>query len=373
LLVRSSAVRNDNPEFAAGVAAGCPHLRRGELLATLATTSRRTVSVAGSHGKTSVTALLAHVLRESGLAPGFCIGGKVIGWDAPAAAGNGDLFICESDESDGTQIHLHSHLAVVVNLEDDHAWNFANEAELYANFAAYARQSKQLLHLDEPAAGRLFADHPNREPWLPGATDLAPFADLPWGPFQRHNAALVTAVAVRLGVPPEQAVAAARSFPGVARRMTVHRESPELVVVEDYAHHPTEVAAALAANRERWPRRHLKIVFQPHRHARLARYFHDFARELRKADTVVVTPVFAAWTEVGPASSADLAAAIGPHAGFTELPWPALARKLAAAIAPPETIAILGAGDVDQVIPPLVDATNLLDNGNHREFSASKD
>jgi UDP-N-acetylmuramate--alanine ligase len=373
LLVRSSAVRDDNPEFAAGVAAGSPHRRRGELLAALAATCRRTVSVAGSHGKTSVSALLAHVLREVGRFPGYCIGGKVIGWESPAAAGNGDLFICESDESDGTQVHLHSHLAVVVNLEDDHAWNFSNEAELYANFAAFARQATRLLHLDEPAASRLFADHPNRLPWLPTAADLAPFADLPWGPFQRHNAALVTAAAVQLGVLREEAVAAARSFPGVARRMTVHRESPGLVIVEDYAHHPTEVTAALAAFRERWPDRRLKVVFQPHRHARLARYFHDFARELRQADAVVVTPVFAAWTEVGPASPADLAAAIGPHAEFSDSPWPQLARELAATLQPPEALAILGAGDIDQVIAPLQAATDTAGTADSGNFPVSRD
>jgi len=138
--------------------------------------------------------------------------------------------------------------------------------------------------------------------------------------------------------------------------MAVHHEDPARVLVEDYAHHPTEVAAAIAACRERWPGHRLRVVFQPHRHARLARYFHDFARELRTADAVVVTPVFAAWTEAGPAHPEELAQAIGPQAQYRDAPWPGLARELTATLAPPEVLAILGAGDIDRLVAPLHDA-----------------
>ena len=132
--------------------------------------------------------------------------------------------------------------------------------------------------------------------------------------------------------------------------MSGHYASERLLVYEDYAHHPAEVASSIAAFRGRFPHHHLRVVFQPHRYARLAKYLPELAAELGKADSVIVTPVFAAWSETGPVSGADLAAATGAKARYLEGGWPEIAQKaLEYDGAAPLLLAVIGAGDIEQI------------------------
>ena len=171
-----------------------------------------------------------------------------------------------------------------------------------------------------------------------------------WHGFQAWNAQLAISAAGRFGVAPERALALLDDFPGVARRMSGHYASERLLVYEDYAHHPAEVASSIAAFRGRFPRCHLRVVFQPHRYARLAKYLPELAAELGKADSVIVTPVFAAWSETGPVSGADLAAATGAKARYLEGGWPEIAQKaLEYDGAAPLLLAVIGAGDIEQI------------------------
>jgi len=197
-------------------------------------------------------------------------------------------------------------------------------------------------HADElfaghPAALRLERPEPNR------------FGGR-WIGFQAWNADLAIHAAIRLGVGAAEAEAALDSFAGVARRMTVRFRSDALTVIEDYAHHPTELASSVETLRLSYPEHHLRIVFQPHRYARLHKYLPQLAAELAKADSVIVTPVFAAWCEAGPAGGGDLAAAAGPKTRYLDASWPVIALSaLDYAETRPLLLAVIGAGDIEHI------------------------
>ena len=349
-IVRSSAVSDSTPEFAEAVSRGCRHLRRGEFLAELAKTYKCTISIAGCHGKTSVTGIVTHILKECGKNPGYMVGGKVTGWKYSGGAGDGNVFVTESDESDGTQVHLKSDIAVVTNVEDDHSWNVGGEKVLYDNFTKFAENSKKLIYAPCPLADKIFAFHKNKRE-IDLASLSAKFADMKdWGAFQRINAAIAVEAATEIGIDRLEAEKHARTFPGIERRMSVRFQKDDFVLIEDYAHHPTEVSASISALRERFPGYYLRVVFQPHRYARLEKYIDQLACELRKADEVIVVPVFAAWTEKGKVSSEDLVAKIGINAKFADSDWQILAGKLSSSMRKKEVLAIIGAGDIDELI-----------------------
>ncbi|HCE43733.1 MAG TPA: hypothetical protein DET40_09300 [Lentisphaeria bacterium] len=362
-IVRSSAISESNPEFAAAIPRGLPHLRRGEFLAEIAKSYELVISVAGCHGKTSVTGLIAHILRKCGEKPGFMVGGKVTGWKYSGGAGDGRIFVTESDESDGTQIHLSSNIAVVNNVEDDHSWSVGGEQILYDNFAKFAENSKKLIYAPSPLADKIFAFHKNKNSLdLKGLS--AKFADMKeWGGFQKINAAVAVEAVAEAGIDRQEAGKHARTFPGIERRMSERYQKDDFHLIEDYAHHPTEVAASIAALRERFPGHFLRVVFQPHRYARLEKYIDQLACELRKADEVIVVPVFAAWSEKGKVSSEDLVRKIGKTAKSADSDWKPLAKSLLETKREKEILAIIGAGDIDEIITILAKIFNS-ENGN---------
>lgn len=352
VIVRSAAVRADNPEFHASELAGFKSFTRGEFLALLASGYNRVVSIGGSHGKTSVTAMLVHILKEAGLNPGFMIGGKVCGWSSPAAAGDGDIFVTEADESDGSLTLLRNSIAIVTNIDDDHAWSVGGEEKLYANFAEFGRNSGKVLYFSSENTDSVLSSN-SCAIRLDKEREAAKITHPGLGFFQRSNASLAVSAAVQLGLEEKKALESVISFPGVERRMSVRFSSEDFALVEDYAHHPVELSASIGALREKFPGWRLKVVFQPHRQARLEKYMDQFACELRKADKVTVVPVFAAWSETGTLSSRDLAGKIGETANFADCGWEALAEKLALESSRGEVLAIIGAGDINELIPPL--------------------
>jgi UDP-N-acetylmuramate--alanine ligase len=353
LIVRSSAVADDNPEYVVAVNKGFQCIRRGEMLANLADLYRKRVAVAGTHGKTSVTALLVHILKAAGMEPGYMIGGKVNTWKSSASAGDGSLFITESDESDGTQIHLKSSILGITNIEDDHSWSVGGSDVLMENFAKIANNAERVVYNVSDPTQNLLSGHPDKIPVIFEKSIYSDKTD--WGDFQKENANLAVCLAVELGVDEDLANCEVRKFPGVYRRMTTHYEEDDFILIEDYAHHPTEVKAAVSALRERFPDRRLRIVFQPHRYARLEKYIDEFACELRKADKVVIVPVFAAWTETGEVNSANLAEKIGEKALLLGDDWAKNAEKVVGDITKPEVLAVFGAGDVEKIIPEIMD------------------
>ena len=345
LLVYSSAVPEDNPERAEAFRRKIPQIRRGEFLAKLAKSYRRVVAVSGAHGKSSTTALLAHILTVAGKHPAFLIGAEMTGYGSFSPGSGRDIFVTEVDESDGTHTCIRAELGIVPNIEEDHAWSVGGAAALMDNFGRFGRHCDHLIYYAGEHADRIFAKHPSTERLEDPPDEYAGFFG-----FQAANARLAAAAAEYLGVPRDRAEAAARTFPGIGRRMVVHYDSPELTVVEDYAHHPSEIAAAISLLRRQYPGRHLRILIQPHRYARLEYFFDGFKNELAKADSVLVTPVFAAWSESGKIDGAALAAAL-PNARYIASDWQEIARN---AVLPPCTVrslllAVLGAGDIDRV------------------------
>ena len=347
-LIYSSAVPPDNPERQRARDLGIPEIRRGEFLGLLTGHYPRTVAVSGAHGKTSITALLVHILRSCGRDPGYLIGGMVPGLPS-GHAGDGEVFITEADESDGTHTALHPWLGVVPNADDDHAWSVGGEAALRENFHRFARQCGRLLYFQDRVPPGWFTGHPAATAFATADADAA-FPGLIG--FQRRNAFLAAEAAVRLGVERAAAREAAAGFPGVARRMTVRRSEAALTVVEDYAHHPAEVNASLEFLRAKYPNWHIRVLFQPHRYARLQKYLEPLAAALRQADSVMVAPVFAAWSETGPIGGAELAARIGATAVYREGTWAELAAELLAdRPRNPLLVAVIGAGDVERILP----------------------
>ena len=345
MLVYSSAVSEDNPERAAALRLGIPQVRRGEFLAELAKRYRRVIAVSGAHGKSSTTALLAHILTTAGMHPGFLIGAEMTGVGGFAPGRDRDIFVTEVDESDGTHTFIRPALGLVPNIEEDHAWSVGGAEALMRNYATFGNNCARLIYRAGKQTDAVFRGHCNAL-----RLDKMPETYLGFCGFQAANAFLAVTGAVELGVSRATAEAAARTFPGIARRMNVRRRSDELTIVEDYAHHPSEIAAALDLLRHEFPGYHLRVLIQPHRYARLEYFFDGFKRELARADSVLILPVFAAWSESGKVDSRDLAAAI-PGARYLSGDWKTVAE---AALPPlpdrkPLLLAVLGAGDVERV------------------------
>ncbi len=361
LIVYSSAVSECNPELKGARKRNLECIRRGEMLARIAANYRRTVSISGSHGKTTITAMLVHILKTRGLNVGYMIGGAVKDIES-AAAGDGDIFVTEVDESDGTHTLMNSHLALIPNVEDDHCWSVGGSEQLMQNFKTYAARAPKIIFIKSPVTVNLFDDHPDkvimvREDIL-NETYFEYFDKYlfnTWGDYQLLNAAMAIEAAVELNIPFEDAMRALVSFKGVDRRMMEHFANAKLCVVEDYAHHPTELRASLSALRKRFPERHLTVVFQPHRYARLERYLEEFTEILREmTDSVIILPVFAAWSEKSAINSQTLAYDIGPKAKYAEMSWEKLAELSLKNCKVPAILAIVGAGDLNKVIPEIL-------------------
>ena len=345
LVVYSSAVSEDNPERAEAFRRRIPQVRRGEFLAELAQSFRRVAAISGAHGKSSTTALLAHILTIAGKHPAFLIGAEMTGYGSFSPGSGRDIFVTEVDESDGTHTFIRAEVGIVPNIEEDHAWSVGGAAALMDNFVRFGSHCEHLIYWAGENPDRIFKDHPSAERLEDPPDEYAGFFG-----FQAANARLAVAAAEYLGVPRAQAEAAARTFPGIGRRMVVRHDSPELTVVEDYAHHPSEIAAAIGLLRRRYPDHHLRVLIQPHRYARLEYFFDGFKKELARADSVLVTPVFAAWSESGKVDGAALAAAL-PNAQYVPAGWEETARI---AVVPPRPakpllLAVFGAGDIEQV------------------------
>ena len=348
MVVFSSAVPDDNPERRKAAELGIPAMRRGEFLAFFLSFYRRVAAVSGSHGKSSVTAMLAHILTGCGIDPGFMIGAAVSGSRSASVGKGDDIFVTEADESDATHKLLSPYLGIVPNVDDDHAWSVGGKEALLNNFRAFASRSRHVVCFEPERALLSSCSDVTVLPLPEKGFVFAGFRG-----FMAVNARLAVAAAVLLGCREEEAVRAVSTFKGVRRRMTVHRNDSGCVVMEDYAHHPAEVERSLEFLRLAYPNHHLRVVFQPHRYARLEAFFGDFVRILATADSLFVAPVFAAWCESGSVDSRQLAESCGGVC--LSGAWQADGEIVRAAPHGdrPLLIAVLGAGDIEEIIPYL--------------------
>ena len=363
-LVMSGAVSMNNEEVVTALRNRVMAWTRGEFLGELCRCYRRSVLVAGSHGKSSTTAMLGWILNKLNADAGLLLGAAFKDHTPGARLGNGDILVAEADESDGTIALLSGELALVVNADGDHAWNEAALQQQEHNFQRLARACRHTIYIDSPNCRRIFENMENVQALT--AEDMNRIADLlpeHFIGYEKINAVLAAAGAEYLGFDLAAATAALRDYPGIARRQSEVFHSSRATVLEDYAHHPTELAASLEVIKARYPGHRLLIVFQPHRYLRLRKYFRDFVRILSEPDyNVLVMPVFSAWENapVDALENSDLAAAInqaGGNASVIDRNYAESAGKaveLAAGFDTPVLIALIGAGDVNSLTPELI-------------------
>lgn len=339
-VVTSTAVQADNPEVVAAHQKLVPVVPRAVMLAELMRL-KQGIAIAGTHGKTTTTSLVASVLAAAKLDPTFVIGGRLISAGANAKLGSGDYIVVEADESDASFLNLNPIMSVVTNIDADHMDTYGHDFnKLKAAFIEFLHRmpfyGAAVLCVDDPVLHSIFADVSRpitsyglseqaqvraidvkavgsrmqfRVSRSNGITlpDLQIDLNLP-GLHNVRNALAAIAVAVELNVPDDAVVQALADFKGVGRRFQNHGEHAAAAggfytLIEDYGHHPVELAATIEAARGAYPGRRLVLAFQPHRYTRTRDCFEDFVRVLRQADVVWLTEVYAAGEE--PIAAAD--------------------------------------------------------------------
>ena len=367
-VVVSTAVPEDNPELARARERGQRVIHRGELLAELCA-ERRLVAVAGTHGKTTTAGMLAHAMRAAGADPAFFLGGELPGAGpsgeaANAGWGDGEWVVAEADESDASFLHLRPEVAVITNVELDHHSQWASRAELFAAFARFG----------EPARGLAALAEPDLDPLVEGRKAVrfdasGPGPALELGVPGRHNELNARAALAALELTGFDLDAAARSletFPGIVRRLELKGARDGARIYDDYAHHPTEVRAALSALRELGPRR-LIAVFQPHLYSRTKVLAREFGAALAEhADEIGVLEVYPAREEpvgeLARVSGLAVAEAAADRAGGRPVWWLVDRERAARALAPrlsaDDVLVTLGAGDIHELAESLVTETD---------------
>lgn len=382
-IVAGSAIRQDNPELTAARAAGLPVLHRSEALAALMAEDH-VVTVAGTHGKSTTTSMVTVLLQGAGLDPSYAIGANVPALGVNAAHGSSRIFVAEADESDGSFLNYRPRTAVVTNVEPDHLDHYGTAEAVYESFdrfAALLPADGLLIACADDDGARALAERTA----LRGITRVllygtAEDADIKlddggpgdvWlatteGRFRlklqvpgRHNAlnaAAAFAVALELGIEPHTAATALAGFSGASRRFEFKGEGRGVRVYDDYAHHPTEVRAALSAARSVAGRHKVHVLFQPHLFSRTKEFAQDFAEALNQADTALVLDIYPAREDPIPGVSSQLIAEHLGSGGQLAGDGTEAVRQLAAAAEPGDVILTAGAGDVTAYGPLIVEA-----------------
>jgi UDP-N-acetylmuramate--alanine ligase len=388
VVVFSSACKADNPELVAARHAQIPVIPRAEMLAELMRLQDG-VAIAGTHGKTTTTSLVATVLRAAALDPTVIIGGKLNGLGSNAALGRGRFLVAEADESDGSFLHLSPVVSVITNIDPEHLDHYKSLAALKSAFIDFANKV--------PFYGLVIAclDHPEVQNILPriekrtltyGLSTQADYSakhvvsaglstrfevivrgesigevelKMP-GVHNVQNALAVIAVADELGVDRAVTRGALKEFGGVQRRFTVRGEQAGVTVVDDYAHHPAELRATLTAAQQAYDGRRIVAVFQPHRYSRTQHLFAELTSSFNAADVLFVADVYAAGeTPIAGADSAHLVQAMREH-GHRDVTYVAGQAALVPSIVPRlqagDVLLTLGAGSITQLGPQLLAA-----------------
>ncbi len=359
---------------------GIPVYKRHQYLPLLAS-GKRLLAVAGTHGKTTTTAILAHILTETGRDPTAVVGGVLQSWGTNARVGGSDLFVLEADEYDRTFLCLSPWLGVITTVEADHPDCYPDAASMEAAFAQFASQCESLVvNGDDPGVARSLAVGPTAGVTTFGRNSAADWRLLEadggpegltigfqtpdgcrrdcsvkmWGMHSAMNCLAALAASAAVGVPVSGSIEAVRGFEGVQRRFAVRGPVSGVYLVDDYAHHSTEIRAAVDAARQRFPGRRLLMVLQPHTFSRLEQHFEAFADSLRLADASFVLPVYAS-RETGDSQGA--AGALASAGEAVLLPCVAeAAGPLLKQIVAGDVVLNLGAGDAQGLTDQLAAA-----------------
>ena len=385
IIVRSSAIPDDNPEVAAAIAAGMPVLKRADFLSSIME-EKTTIAVAGTHGKTTTTSMIAWMLMAMGKDPSFIAGGVLSNLGVNARAGRGNTFVIEADEYDRMFLGLKPTIEVITNIEHDHPDCYPTPEEYLDAF----KQFVQRLPADGTLIG--YAENPNTTELMVEAEEAGKTV-ISYGlrskTVHRHQAhvyasvitpnsrggftfgasVLGKSVTVELQVPGKHNVANALAalavgqlvglslagtaqalgkFIGTGRRFEVRGQAGGVVIVDDYAHHPTEIKATLAAARSRYPRRRIWAVWQPHTYSRTLSLLDEFINSFDGADEVIVTEVYAAREPKQNFSAKELAGRLPGKAHFIA-DLQEVSHYLVSHLHPGDVLLVLSAGDADQV------------------------
>lgn len=322
LLVVSSAINMSNPEIIAAQNLHIPIVHRVDMLAELMK-SKENIVIAGTHGKTTTTSMLSHVLHEIGLEPSAVIGGKVQSFGSNAKFGRGKLFIAEADESDGSFLKLNTTIAVVTNIDRDHLEYYGNTENIVKAFEQFVMQvpthgvvcicsddlrASQLIQI---ANSRVVTYGLERNPCISArnirpqgfATTFTPVVDgreysdvtiaLP-GRYNVVNALVSFAVGYALNFDIEKIGHALSSFAGILHRYTLLATVGNHLIIDDYAHNPKKIETVLSGTKESFPGKKIVAIFQPHRYTRIKEQSDEFSKCFYQADTVIVTPIYSA-------------------------------------------------------------------------------
>lgn len=373
LIVVTSAVRGANAEVDAARKKGMRILKRKEALGALVNDTR-TVGVSGTHGKTTTSAMIAVILEQAGLDPTIVIGGILRNLGSNAKSGKGDFAVVEADEYDRSFHELHPELAVVTNIEPDHLEYFGSFEAIVEAFRVFVEGIRPggaiVACIDDPAVAKLVGDI--RQRVIPyGISDAAEVRakdvtfdergshfEVPgfgWfrlfvpGEHNVRNALGAIAVARELGIAPPVVASALAKFLGVDRRFQILGEYAGALIVDDYAHHPTEIRATLTAARRGYPKRRIVALFQPHLYSRTRDFAREFAESLRVADVALVAPIYAAREKPIEGVTSKVIADAVEGVEFLEQSNEAIVEELRRRLGANDLFITLGAGDVYEI------------------------
>lgn len=390
-VVRSSAIPDDNPEVLAALAAGIPVYKRADFFGRLMS-DKLGIAIAGTHGKTTTTGMISWVLVALGADPSFIVGGVLQNLGINARAGRGETFVIEADEYDRMFLGLKPRYAVVTNIEYDHPDCFPTPADFRAAFIEFMRLvpsdgalvacgedmgASELMaearRLQKRVVGYRIAENQRTEAgeWVLAqnvmANNLGGFtfnalirlSDSPSyvsgvqlrvpGLHNVRNALAVLAVVGLLGLDVKAAAKALGEFKGTGRRFEIKGEARGVVVIDDYAHHPTEIRATLDAARARYPSRRIIVVWQPHTYSRAQTLFDDFVVSFAEADDVIVSEIYAAREPKQDFSARQVVQAMYHRAARFIPTLAEISNYLLSHLKPGDVLLVLSAGDADQV------------------------
>ena len=384
-IICSTAIANSNLEYQAAQDLGYPIFHRSDILAALIK-EHQSIAVGGTHGKTTTSSLIGYVLLEAGLDPTIIVGGEVDAWQGNAHLGLGPWLVAEADESDGSLAKYSPSIGVITNIELDHPDHYENLAQVIETFEIFAKQCEVLIVcLDCPTTRKYFkgnlsysidanikADYTATDItyspegskatiWERGTRLGTLQLQLP-GEHNISNALAAIAVARHLQLDFDVIAAAMASFIGAKRRFELKGKAGGITFIDDYAHHPSEIQATLSAASSKLASlkdKRIVTVFQPHRYSRTSRFLEEFALSFTETDLVVLTDIYAAG-ELNQENlkGEDLAKAISHHHScvYYHQDLTSLCAFLQTILKPGDWVLFLGAGNLNQVIPQLINA-----------------
>ncbi|MFB6276756.1 MAG: UDP-N-acetylmuramate--L-alanine ligase [Halothece sp.] len=378
-VICSTAIHPDNAEYQAALTKGCPIFHRSDVLAALVA-EYESIAVAGTHGKTTTSSLLSYVLLKTGIDPTVVVGGEVSAWGGNARVGNGGYLVAEADESDGSLVKLHPTLGIVTNIELDHPDHYQSLSAVVDIFQTFASQTQTLVGCIDCETVRTAL-----QPDISYSLDLEKGANYTvsavtydgkgttatvWeggrvlgelhlkllGQHNLSNALAVIATARQLGLHFEEIADAIAQFTGTKRRFEIYGKENNILFVDDYAHHPSELMATLAGARlqiENKQAQRLVAIFQPHRYSRTAAFLEEFATAFEDADLVVLTDIYSAGESPNGMKGEHLAETMAQHHPnvIYHQDLSSLSDRLSNLLQPGDIALFLGAGNLNKIIP----------------------